>query len=203
MSGIKRRLAVATQGFPHAVAITSANVSDRNGAELVFERCAEALQTVKSVLADGGHTGEDFADEVLGTLGATVQIAKRNELHTFEVIPQRWIVERSFGRGNAVGCGRTASANSIRACNSSTWLSWRWFSRDFEHVLMARVLMAREIAFSHETAMYQYVSLRRRMIVYLYCRKRAMRGHRLSRAMCRRSQRLSALGDGRSLGGSI
>ena len=96
VSGIKRRLAVATQGFPHAVAITAANVSDRNGAELAFERCAEALQTVKSVLADGGHTGEDFADEVLGTLGATVQIAKRNELHTFEVIPQRWIVERSF-----------------------------------------------------------------------------------------------------------
>ena len=31
-------------------------------------------------------------DEVLSTLGATVQIAKRNELHRFEVIPQRWIV---------------------------------------------------------------------------------------------------------------
>lgn len=42
--------------------------------------------------------GQDFADEVLGTLGVTVQIAKRNELHTFEVIPQRWIVERSFAR---------------------------------------------------------------------------------------------------------
>ena len=45
---------------------------------------------------NGAYTGEEFADEVLGTLGATVQIAKRNELHTFEVIPQRWIVERSF-----------------------------------------------------------------------------------------------------------
>jgi transposase len=50
------------------------------------------------VLADGGYTGQDFADEVLGTLGVTVQIAKRNERHTFEVIPQRWIVERSFAR---------------------------------------------------------------------------------------------------------
>jgi hypothetical protein len=29
--------------------------------------------------------------------GAKVQVAKRNELHTFTVIPQRWIVERSFG----------------------------------------------------------------------------------------------------------
>ncbi|MEJ7857234.1 IS5/IS1182 family transposase, partial [Xanthomonas oryzae pv. oryzae] len=26
----------------------------------------------------------------------TVQIAKRSELHTFKVMPKRWIVERSF-----------------------------------------------------------------------------------------------------------
>ena len=96
VSGIKRHLAVDTQGLPHAVAITTADVSDRTGAVQAFERCAEDLQTVKSVLVDGAYTGEEFADEVLGTLGATVQIAKRNELHTFEVIPQRWIVERSF-----------------------------------------------------------------------------------------------------------
>ncbi|MGY3770963.1 transposase, partial [Pediococcus pentosaceus] len=25
-----------------------------------------------------------------------VQVAKRNELHRFEVMPQRWVVERSF-----------------------------------------------------------------------------------------------------------
>jgi transposase len=96
VSGIKRHLAVDTQGLPHAVAITTAEVNDREGAQAAFERCEEDLQTVKRVLADGGYTGEAFADEVLGTLGATVQIAKRSELHTFEVMPQRWIVERSF-----------------------------------------------------------------------------------------------------------
>ncbi len=96
VSGIKRHLAVDTQGLPHAVVVTTADVSDRKGTVEAFERCEEELQSVVSVLADGGYTGEDFADEVLGTLGATVQIAKRNELHTFEVIPKRWIVERSF-----------------------------------------------------------------------------------------------------------
>ena len=32
------------------------------------------------------------------TLGehVTVQIAKRSELHTFKVMPKRWVVERSF-----------------------------------------------------------------------------------------------------------
>ena len=29
-------------------------------------------------------------------LGCSVEIAKRNELHKFEVIPKRWVVERSF-----------------------------------------------------------------------------------------------------------
>ncbi|MFS8410143.1 IS5/IS1182 family transposase, partial [Xanthomonas campestris pv. campestris] len=33
--------------------------------------------------------------EILGEQ-LTVQIAKRSELHTFKVMPKRWIVERSF-----------------------------------------------------------------------------------------------------------
>jgi len=33
--------------------------------------------------------------EILGE-HVTLQIAKRSELHTFKVMPKRWIVERSF-----------------------------------------------------------------------------------------------------------
>ena len=29
-------------------------------------------------------------------MGAEVEIAKRNELHHFAVLPKRWVVERSF-----------------------------------------------------------------------------------------------------------
>jgi hypothetical protein len=50
VSGIKRHLAVDTQGFPHEVAITTAEISDRKGAEAAFERCAEQLQTVRACL---------------------------------------------------------------------------------------------------------------------------------------------------------
>ncbi|MGC9562589.1 transposase, partial [Brachymonas sp. M4Q-1] len=47
---------------------------------------------------DGGYTGEPFALGVRQTLGeqVTVQIAKRSELHSFRVMPKRWVVERSF-----------------------------------------------------------------------------------------------------------
>lgn len=96
VSGIKRHIAVDTQGFPHAVAVTTADVTDRKGALLALKRCANSLQDVQSVLADGGYVGKPFAEAVKGLIGAEVLIAKRSELHTFAVMHQRWVVERSF-----------------------------------------------------------------------------------------------------------
>lgn len=96
VSGIKRHIAVDTQGLPHAIAITTAEVTDRKGALQAIDRCAANLGQVRSVLVDGGYTGQPFAQAVKDKLGANVQVAKRNELHTFAVIPQRWVVERSF-----------------------------------------------------------------------------------------------------------
>ena len=96
VSGIKRHIAVDTQGLPHAVAVTTAEVTDRMGALAAFDRCADNLKQVASVLVDGSYSGKPFAEAVEEKLNATVQIAKRNQLHTFAVMPQRWVVERSF-----------------------------------------------------------------------------------------------------------
>ena len=52
---------------------------------------------MKNVLVDGSYTGKKFEDQVKSTINATVEVAKRSELHKFAVIPKRWIVERSFG----------------------------------------------------------------------------------------------------------
>lgn len=54
------------------------------------------LSKVKNSLVDGGYSGDKFADEIKKILGSTVEVAKRNELHKFKVIPKRWVVERSF-----------------------------------------------------------------------------------------------------------
>ena len=50
------------------------------------------------LLCDSGYVGKPFVQGILHILGAhvSVQIAKRSELHTFKVIPQRWVSERSF-----------------------------------------------------------------------------------------------------------
>ena len=55
-------------------------------------------QSVKNVMVDGGYQDEPFANSVKTLLGETVttEVAKRDELHTFKVIPKRWVVERSF-----------------------------------------------------------------------------------------------------------
>lgn len=85
-----------TSGLPHALAVTTAEVTDRAGALEAFARHKDALTRVENVLADGGYIGEAFAKGVKDVLGATVEIAKRNERRTFAVIPKRWVVERSF-----------------------------------------------------------------------------------------------------------
>ncbi len=96
VSGIKRHIAVDTQGLPHAIAVTTADVTDRKNALLALGRCAAELRQVQCILADSGYQGQSFATALEQLLGAKVQIARRNELHTFAVMPQRWVVERSF-----------------------------------------------------------------------------------------------------------
>lgn len=87
-------------GLPHAIMITTADVTDRNGAiDMVDYYCdiTDNLSLLKKVLVDGGYTGQNFADEIKRISNAEVEVVKRNELHTFSVIPKRWVVERSFG----------------------------------------------------------------------------------------------------------
>lgn len=118
VSGIKRHIAVDTHGLPHAVAVTTAEVTDRKGALQALTRCKRALSRVQSLLCDSGYVGEPFAQGVREVLGehVTVQIAKRSELHTFKVMPKRWVVERSFAW---LEKNRRLSKNCERLLNTS------------------------------------------------------------------------------------
>lgn len=84
--------------MPHAICITTANITDREGAKTLRRQNAKRLSRVKNVMVDGGYRCEPFANSVKSILGETVttEVAKRDELHTFKVIPKRWVVERSF-----------------------------------------------------------------------------------------------------------
>ena len=85
VSGIKRHIGVDSNGLPHVIHVTTANVTDRAGALEAFSLSKDNLTRVQKLLVDGGTTGEPFAAAVKQTLGATVEVAKRSELHKFAV----------------------------------------------------------------------------------------------------------------------
>lgn len=95
VSGIKRHIAVDTQGLPHAIWVTTAEVTDRAGALAMFDRHKSSLLKVSNVLADGGYAGAPFAD---GSRSDWAQRLKSPSamMHTFAVMPKRGVVERSF-----------------------------------------------------------------------------------------------------------
>ena len=97
VSGIKRHVVVDTMGLPHAIAVTTADVTDRDGAIQMILVNLDNLSCVKKFLVDGGYTGERFANQVKEICNAQVEVVKRNELHRFVVLPRRWVVERLFG----------------------------------------------------------------------------------------------------------
>ncbi|WP_257608682.1 transposase, partial [Oenococcus oeni] len=103
-------------GLPQAILVTRANVSDRSGALAMFSLDSQNLELVQHVMVDGGYTGNDFADQVKLILNAKTTVAKRNELHMFTVLPQRWIVERSWSWLDKC---RRLWKNCERALNSS------------------------------------------------------------------------------------
>jgi len=61
LSGIKRPIVVDTQGLPHAIYISTANVTDRDGAEVMLAQSKENLFGVENLLVDGGYREENFA----------------------------------------------------------------------------------------------------------------------------------------------
>ncbi len=97
IEGRKRHLAVDVLGLILAVVVTAASVQDRDGARPLLWRLAASFRTVTLIWADGGYAGK-LVTWAAGTLHRTLQIVKRpGNLHTFQVLPRRWVVERTFG----------------------------------------------------------------------------------------------------------
>ena len=73
-------------------------MSERLGAVFVLSEEQEKLSILKKVWVDQGYSGPNFAQAVRQVCGeeVEVEVIKRSS-KAFEVMPKRWIVERSFG----------------------------------------------------------------------------------------------------------
>jgi transposase len=97
INGRKRHVAVDVEGFLLAVVVTAANVGDRTGAKLLVIALLNTCTRLKLIWADSGYDGRPLAGWVYAVARITLEVIKRSELHVFQVVPRRWVVERSFG----------------------------------------------------------------------------------------------------------
>ena len=97
IEGRKRHIATDTLGLVLVIVVTAASVQDRDAARHLLWRLAAGFRHVSLTWADGGYVGK-LVTWAASTLHRTLQIVKRpDDLHTFKVLPRRWVVERTFG----------------------------------------------------------------------------------------------------------
>ena len=96
INGTKRHLAVDTIGLLLTVLVTAASVQDRDAAKPLLWNLRRAFPSVKLAWADGGYAGK-LVTWAKTWLRLRLQIVKRpDDLHTFQVLPRRWVVERTL-----------------------------------------------------------------------------------------------------------
>lgn len=95
IKGVKRHIITDTLGLILSVVIHSAAVQDRDGAVAVISKLIENWRNIVKLFADGGYRGQLIKD-VKEKFKMDMEIVKRDEQHTFKVLPKRWIVERTF-----------------------------------------------------------------------------------------------------------
>jgi putative transposase len=97
VKGRKRHILVDTMGNLLHVVVHQAAVQDRDGAKLLLNDVPQALwQRLERIWADGGYRGR-LVTWVKNTFDVLLDIVLRSDAAVgFEVLPKRWIVERTF-----------------------------------------------------------------------------------------------------------
>ena len=98
IKGRKRHIVVDTQGNLLAIAVHAANVHDTKSGINPAKKALMKYQTIQKFCGDDGYR-KSFEEDVLTQLGLSVDISKRIK-PIFEILPKRWVVERTFGWAN-------------------------------------------------------------------------------------------------------
>ena len=113
IKGRKRHIIVDSLGLLLAVVVSAANGADGDGLKQLIKRAQRwvNLKRLVRILVDGGYRGTALADWVMRQGPWLLEVVMRSpEVKGFKLLPQRWVVERTFG-----------------------WLRWcRRLNRDYE-----------------------------------------------------------------------
>lgn len=96
-NGRKRHIAVDTLGLLLVIMVTPASTQDRAGGKTLLWLLCQQFPSIRRTWADGGYTGK-IVTWAKSRFEVILEIVKRNDdVKGFEVLPHRWIVERTFG----------------------------------------------------------------------------------------------------------
>jgi len=121
IKGRKRHIITDTAGHLVGLRVHAADIQDRDGAVGVLASIRSLYPWLRHIFADGGYAGEKLRD-ALAALGRwTIEIIKRSDkTEGFEVLPRRWVVERTFawlGR-----CRRLAKDFETTIASAVAWV---------------------------------------------------------------------------------
>ena len=136
IKGRKRHIVTDTQGNLVGVVVHPANIQDRDGACLVLGTIRDLYPWLRHIFADGGYAGKKLRGKLQRIGKWKIEVIKRpREATGFEVLPRRWVVERTFawlGR-----CRRLAKDFEATIDSAVTWLFAANIRRLTRHIARA------------------------------------------------------------------
>jgi putative transposase len=98
INGRKRHIVVDTVGNLLDVVVHAANIQDYHGAKPVLLKLTETVSSLQKIWADGIYKNGGLVDWVRDTLNIALDVVERPPgQRGFQVLPRRWVVERTFG----------------------------------------------------------------------------------------------------------
>jgi transposase len=121
VKGRKRHILTDTGGLLVSAIVHSADIQDRDGAPSLLDSIRQSFPWLRHVFADGGYSGKKLNDALKRIGHWTLQIVKRSDVAKgFEVLPRRWVVERTFAWLNRNR--RLAKDFESSVASAETWL---------------------------------------------------------------------------------
>lgn len=119
INGRKRHILTDTLGLMVGLVVHGADVQDRDGAPALLRSVRYRYPWLRHVFADGGYGGKKLKGRLSKIGQWTIQVVKRSDkTKGFELLPRRWVVERTFawlGRCRRLARDFEASIDSAEA----------------------------------------------------------------------------------------
>ena len=121
IKGRKRHIVVDTLGLMGGLTVHSADIQDRDGAPDLLKTIKHRWPWLLHIFADGGYAGDKLKRRLTKIGRWTLEIIKRSDkANGFELLPRRWVVERTFAWLNR--CRRLTKDVEKSIASAEAWI---------------------------------------------------------------------------------